>query len=484
MHMVLDNRTPRGLPIGDEWVADLPTEPVLFPHDRSTVADGPVGTMAIAERALEAGLAARTEVAALTSGARRDILLTVAAELTERRDELVDLLIAESGKPRRDCEVEVARATFTWSASAEAISQVHGETVPLDLQPSGQGMVGYWTRRPIGLVIGIAGFNYPLLLASHKIAPSIAAGCPVICKPAPTTPLATLVLADIVRRAAVLHGAPLAITQVVTGDAEVGRRLVSDERIGAVSFTGSAGVGHQIARDAAPRKVLLELGSNAALIVDSSADLDAAADAVYRGGFYGSGQACISVQRVLVLEDVREKFLARVTEKVPTLVVGDPRDAETHVAALIDESSTSRVLQWVEDAKAAGAKLLTGGSLEGGVLQPTVLVDVPEDVNVWCEEVFGPVVAIRSVASLVEAISSVNNSRYGLQASVYTSSLATAMSAIDRLDVGGVVVNEVPGFRSDIQPYGGVKDSGIGREGPRFAIEELTVTRMAVIRPS
>lgn len=482
--MVLDiDNIPRGLPIGDGWMTDLPAEDVVFPYDGSVIAQAAVATVAAATHALEAGLGARPATAALTAHVRRSILLAVEQELRERSAELIDLLIAESGKPRVDCEVELSRTLFTWAASAEAVSQIHGETVPVDLQESGEGMIGYWTRRPIGLVIGVAGFNYPLLLASHKIAPALAAGCPVICKPAPSTPLATLILADITRRACERFGAPPAAIQVVTGDAEVGALLTSDPRIGAVSFTGSAAVGHQIARDAAPRKTLLELGSNAALIVDSDADLDRAVDAVRRGGFYGSGQACISIQRVVVLDSVRDEFLARVADRVPSLPVGDPRDPDTRVAALIDERSTDRVLDWIAKAEAAGAKRLTGGQLSDGAIEPTVLVDVPEDAEAWCEEVFGPVVSVRSAPDLETAIEMVNRSRYGLQASVFTNSLASAFSVIENLDVGGVVVNEVPGFRSDIQPYGGVKDSGTGREGPRFAIEELTVTRMAVIRP-
>ncbi|WP_084215813.1 aldehyde dehydrogenase family protein [Pseudonocardia spinosispora] len=474
---------PAGLPIGPTWRTDVSTEPVFFPFDGTKVAQAPVGTVDHAIAALDAGVGAVRQVGALTSAVRRDILLTVERVLAEHREHFVDLLIAETGKTRIDCTVEVARALFTWTATAEEVAHLHGETVPLDLQPSGEGMIGFWTRRPIGLVVGIAGFNYPLLLASHKIAPSIAAGCPVICKPAPATPLATLWLVDIVRTAALRHGAPAEIAQVVTGDAEVGHALVTDPRIGAVSFTGSASVGHQIARDAAPRKTLLELGSNAALVIDSDADLDRAVDAVLRGGFYGNGQACISVQRVLVHEDVADEVTSRLVGRIGELTVGDPRSPETRVAALIDDRSTRRVLDWIEAAERAGAKRLCGGGRRDRAIEPTVLVDVPESTDAWCEEIFGPVVCLRRVPDLGAALESVNRSRYGLHASVYTRSLASAFRAIDQLDVGGVVINEVPGFRSDIMPYGGVKDSGVGREGPRFAIEELTVTRMAVIRP-
>jgi acyl-CoA reductase-like NAD-dependent aldehyde dehydrogenase len=267
----------------------------------------------------------------------------------------------------------------------------------------------------------------------------------------------------------------------VTGAADVGATLTTDERIGAVSFTGSAAVGHRIARDAAPTKVLLELGSNSALVVAADADLDAAADAIVRGGYYASGQACISVQRVIAVESVREALLDKLGARMPGVVVGDPRDPETRVSALINPASTDRVRQWVGDAVHSGASIAYEAA--GDVLGPIVLTDVPDGLPAWDEEIFGPVIAVRSVPDVESALRAVNETRYGLHASVFTSSLETAFAAIDRLDVGGVVINEVPGFRSDVMPYGGVKDSGTGREGPRFAIEELTTTRMAIIRP-
>jgi acyl-CoA reductase-like NAD-dependent aldehyde dehydrogenase len=306
----------------------------------------------------------------------------------------------------------------------------------------------------------------------------------VVLKPAPQTPLTTLWLVHLLREALAAAGAPRGVVQLVTGGVDVGVALTTDRRVGAVSFTGSAAVGHQIARDAAPTKVLLELGSNSALVVAEDADIEAAADAVVRGGYYASGQACISVQRVVVVERARDAFLAALGRRLAEIVVGDPRSPETRVSALIDDPTTARVRGWVESAVSAGATLVQGGEVRDGVLQPTVLLDVPVREPAWAEEVFGPVVAVRSVPSVDDALDLVNESRYGLHASVYTTSLETAFRAIERLETGGVVVNEVPGFRSDVMPYGGVKDSGAGREGPRFAIEELTVTRMAIIRAS
>ncbi|GHG04790.1 MULTISPECIES: aldehyde dehydrogenase family protein [Amycolatopsis] len=466
---------PGGLPIGAGWVSTVDTEEIVFPYDGSVVGTAPVGTPSLARRAVDEAVAVAREVASLPSRVRRSLLNDVAVALRDRRAEFENLLVLETGKPLVDCRVEVARTVVTWEAASEEVSRLHGETVPLDLLPSGDGLVGFWKRKPIGVVVGIAGFNYPLLLASHKIAPAIAAGCPVIVKPAPQTPLATLWLVHLVRSLAPLP----AMVQLVTGDAAVGAALTTDRRVGAVSFTGSAAVGHRIARDAAPTKTLLELGSNAALVVAEDADLEAAVDAVLRGGFYASGQACISVQRVLVVAPVAEEFTERLLARLDEVVVGDPRDEKTRVSALIDPASTERVAAWIE--KSGGRRV--GGGVDGTVLRPTVLLDVPDGVEAWDEEIFGPVVCVRTVSDVDEAFAAVNASRYGLHASVYSKSLKTAFRALDELEVGGVVINEVPGFRSDTMPYGGVKDSGIGREGPRFAVEELTVTRMAVLRP-
>lgn len=350
-------------------------------------------------------------------------------------------------------------------------------------------MIGYYSRKPAGVVVGIAGFNYPVLLATHKLAPAIAAGCPVIIKPAPNTPLATLELVAIVREVLTEHGVTPAAVQLVNGAPEVGETLVRDPRAQVVSFTGSAKIGHLIAQQAAPRKTVLELGSNTGFIVAADADLDAAVDAVLRGGFYANGQACISVQRVVLERPIAESFTARLLARMGEVVVGDPRAADTTVAPVINAASGDRIRAMIAGAVAAGATVLAGedGSrtavANAALVVPTVLGEVPADAEVWAEEIFGPVVCLTTVDSMPEAIDLVNASRYGLQAAIYTASLESAFAAIEQLEVGGVVVNEIPGFRSDIMPYGGVKDSGIGREGPRYAIEEFTVTRMAMIRP-
>lgn len=474
---------PKGLPIGNAWIATSQSSPIVFPYDGSFVCNAPLGSVEDANAALEHALSIRKEIENLSSYARKELLARTCAAIAMRAGEFEDLLVLETGKPLRDCKVEVARTILTLETAAGEVSRLHGETVPLDLLPSGEGMTGFWVRKPIGVVVGITGFNYPLLLASHKIAPAIAAGCPVIIKPAPQTPLSTLWLIHIIREIALHLNIPQGIVQLVTGDASVGAKLVSDPRIGAVSFTGSAGVGHAIARLAAPRKTLLELGSNSALIVDESANIEAVAAAAVRGSYYASGQACISVQRVIVLEAVADSFIAALGKHMATVVVGDPRDEATHISALINEASTERVADWIKQAAVAGAVIAYGGTLQGKAFAPTVIVEPPSGSLVWDEEIFGPVMCIRRVANIDEAFELVNASRYGLQASIFTSSLANTFAALNTLEVGGVVVNEVPGFRSDSMPYGGVKDSGIGREGPRFAAEEFTITRMAIIRP-
>lgn len=480
----IDVRPPAGrLPIGDGWSTAPGTAPVVFPFDGSVVGQAPVGDAAQAMSALDAACAVRRAVAGMTAGQRIAVLQQVAEVVTARTALLVDLLVSETGKPKVDCATEVARTALTWSLAAAEPARPTGETVPVTFLPGADSLIASYTRRPAGVVVGIAGFNYPLLLASHKIAPAIAAGCPIILKPAPATPLATLWLVAAVRDALAQVGAPAAAVQLVTGGTDVGVALTTDPRVAVVSFTGSAAVGHAIARACAPRRALLELGSNSALIVSDDADLVAAADAVISGGFYASGQACISVQRVIVMAAVADAFTALLLDRMPRIAVGDPRSAQVRVAPLINEAATDRVLDWIDQAVVAGARLLIGGERDGRCIRPALLADVPDGTDLWDEEVFGPVVAMRTVAGYEQAIETANRTRYGLQAAVFTTSLARAHQAIDELEVGGVIVNEVPGFRSDALAYGGVKDSGIGREGPHFAVQEFTVTRAAVIRP-
>lgn len=468
-----------GLAVGDGWVDPGTWADVRFPYDGTVFGSSPVGTVEHAEQALAAAGAARAGAAALPTHRRAAILRGAREQLEREADAVLELILMETAKPIADCRTELARTILALDLSAEEARRIHGETVPVDLLPSGEGLLAFWQRRPAGVVVGITGFNYPLMLAAHKAGPAVAAGCPVILKPSPRTPLSALYLARVLRE----NGAPPAMVQALTGDADVGERLVRDDRVAAVSFTGSAAVGHAIARAAAGKKVILELGSNAALVVAEDADLDAAARACVRGGFYASGQACISVQRVIVVEAVRDAFLARLAPLVAGLRAGDPREEGTSVGPLIDEGSARRAHEWVEEAVGAGARVVQGGGRSGSLLEPTVLGDVPGGLRAWDEEIFAPVVAVRAAKTFDEALDMVNDSRYGLHASVFTASLAYALKAAERIEAGGVLINEVPGFRADNMPYGGVKASGYGREGPRFVVEELTVTRMVIIRP-
>ncbi len=470
---------PPGLPIAGEWHTTTETTPVHFPYDRTVITEAPVGSPEDARAALDAAEDARALIAGIATHGRRRVLNAVAAELARRQTELADLLVLETGKPHRDCVTEVSRTIITFETAAEECARIVGETVPLDLLPSGEGMFGFWVREPIGVVVGITGFNYPLLLAAHKVAPAMGAGCPIIVKPAPNTPLATLFLAHLIQGC----GYPPVGVQVVTGDVAVGETLTTDDRVGAVSFTGSAAVGHTIAKNVGTTRVTLELGSNAALIVTDTADLARAADAVARGGYYASGQACISVQRVIVDETVATNFTELLTDRVEKLVVGDPRHETTHVAPLINPDATKRVRAWVDEAVGVGAEIVTGGDTKGDTIRPTVVNNVGDGLPLWDEEVFGPVIAVRIVNGLDEAIDVVNRSRFGLHASIFTTDIATAVTAARRIEAGGILINEVPGFRADNMPYGGVKQSGIGREGPRFAMEDFTVTKMIMVRP-
>lgn len=480
---------PYGLPIGEDWIETTSHDTICDVWTQEHITEVAQGTDAMAATALAAAESHRTMFVKTHSHTRKALLAACTAKLAERREELIELLIHETGKPRKDCRTEVNRTLSCWEAAAEEVGRDQGELVPVDLQPGGENMTAWYRRVPLGVVVGIAGFNYPLLLASHKVAPALAVGTPIVLKPAPAAPLSVLWLTTLIRQTLDEHDLPRAIVQCLTGGPEVGHALVSDERTAVVSFTGSAQVGHKIAASAAPRKTVLELGSSAAMIVTGSANVDEAVDAVVRGGFYANGQACISVQRLIVLDEVDESFENRIREAVAHVKVGDPWDEDTDVAALIDDAARDRVVNQIDDALRQGASTLAEapgpsnvGPIPDSLVTPQVLVDIPDGHTLWDEEIFAPVVCLRRVSDFDEAIRVANDSRYGLQASIYTNDLSQAYAAIDSLEVGGIVVNQVPGFRSDVMPYGGFKDSGAGREGPRWAAQEYTATRMALVR--
>ncbi|MGY1710829.1 aldehyde dehydrogenase family protein [Geodermatophilus sp. SYSU D00758] len=468
------------------WVAGRPatgTEvlEVRSPWDGAAAGRTTLATPADVEAAVAAAVAARPACAALPASARAAALDSVSRQLAERAEEVAALITAESGKPRKWSRLEVARAVSTFRWGAEEARRWSGTLQRLDTDPAATGRLALVRRAPRGPVLGIAPFNFPLNLVAHKVAPAIAAGAPIVLKPAPATPLSALLLGELLAGTDLPAGA----WSVLPTTNEVAAELVRDPRLPVVSFTGSVPVGWSI-RESAPRKhVTLELGGNAAVVVGpdqgDEKSLDWAASRIATFAMYQGGQSCISVQRVYAHRDVAGALTERVVAAVRVLGTGDPADPATDVGPLVDEQAARRVESWVDEAVAAGATVLTGGTRDGATYAPTVLTGVPADVRVSCEEVFGPVVVLDAVDSLDEAFERVNDSRFGLQAGVFTRDLQVAFRAAQVLEVGGVVIGDVPSFRADQMPYGGVKDSGTGREGVRAAMEDLTEERVLVL---
>ncbi len=452
---------------------------VRSPYDDKVAAVVAVPSRHQVEVAVVAAAAVARQAARLPAHTRAEALSTVSARLAERGEEVATLITAESGKPVKWSRVEVSRAVSTFRWAAEEARRFSGEVQRLDTSPGADGRIGLVRRFPRGPVLGIAPFNFPLNLVAHKVAPAIAVGAPIIVKPAPKTPLSALVLGELLAETDL----PAGMVSVLTVPNERAGDLVADPRLPVVSFTGSGPVGWSIL-DAHPRKhVTLELGGSAAAVVcaDYAADLDWAARRCATFANYQGGQSCISVQRVVVAREVHDRFVDLLVEHVNALRTGDPWDDATDVGPLIDRAAAERVGQWVDEAVAAGARVLTGGAREGAAYAPTVLADVPPDAKVSAEEVFGPVVVVSSFDGVDEAFHQVNASRFGLQAGVFTHDLRTAFRAHRDLEVGGVVVGDVPSFRADQMPYGGTKESGIGREGVRYAMEDYTYERVMVL---
>lgn len=412
------------------------------------------------------------------SGYARSTLLQKAAQLLQaRQEEFARTMTAESGKPVTDARREVGRAIQTFSIAAEEAKRIGGEVVPLDWSP---GMETYWgvTRRfPIGPILGITPFNFPLNLVAHKVAPALAAGNAILIKPAPQTPLTSLLLGEVLAQA----GVPPGGLNVLPCDNRVAERLVVDPRFKLLSFTGSAPVGWMLKAKCGKKKVVLELGGNAAVIIEPDADLEYAVQRCVTGGFTYAGQTCISVQRIFVHESVADAFTENLVARVQALSTGDPGEDATVVGPLIDTGAAQRIEGWIGDAVAQGARLLTGGSRVGPVVRPTVLSNVTATMKVSCEEVFGPLVTITPYRDFETALRAVNQSEYGLQAGIFTNNIGRIFQAFEELEVGGVLANEIPTFRADHMPYGGIKDSGIGREGLRYAIEDMTEPKLLVI---
>jgi acyl-CoA reductase-like NAD-dependent aldehyde dehydrogenase len=469
--------TVQKLLVGGEWYETGQTIDVTSPYDGSVVGRVAYGGGDDARRAIDAAEAAMRSP--LPAHRRAAILDRVAELLRERRDEFARTIAMEAGKPITTAGIEVDRAVQTITFSALEARRLTGETVPMDAHPAGEGKAGLILRLPIGIVAAISPFNFPLNLVCHKVGPGFAAGCAVVLKPAGATPLSALLLAQAFADA----GQPAGWLNVIVGkSSEIGDVISDDPRVKMITFTGSSQVGWGIRQRAHKKKVSLELGNSTPLIVLADADLEKAATAIAANGYAFAGQSCISVQRVYVEDSAHDALVEKLVPKVEALKVGDPLDPETQVGPVIDSENRDRISEWVDEAVSSGAKLLAGGKVgDDGVLRPTLLDEVSLDMAVACHEVFGPVVAIARVASLDEAIEKANGTEYGLQAGVFTQDITKAMRAARELEFGGVTLNEAPTYRADQMPYGGVKESGNTREGPKFAVQEMTEPRMVVI---
>ncbi len=468
------------------WVAGRPATSTEFadvtnPYDGSVVGVHSVPTAEQVEEAVAAAWAVRHELAATSAHQRAEALAHVSRRLVERAEEIAALITSENGKPIMWARAEVARAASTFRFAAEEARRWSGELQRLDTDAATEGRTAIIRRFPTGPVLGIAPFNFPLNLVAHKVAPAIAVGAPIIVKPAPATPLSALLLGELLAETDLPAGA----WSVLPVGNDVAPGLVADERLPVISFTGSEQVGFAIQRSVPHKHVTLELGGNAAAVVcddwSSDDDLEWAATRIATFANYQGGQSCVSVQRVLVDRTLWERLVPLVVSKVAALPTGSPWDPETVVGPLVDERAAIRVESWVDEAVAAGARLHAGGVRDGATYAPTVLTDVPHDAKVACEEVFGPVLVLAPVDDVDDAFATVNASRFGLQTGVFTHDLRVAFRAHAELEVGGVVIGDVPSYRADQMPYGGTKASGVGREGVRFAMEDLTYERVLVL---
>jgi len=468
--------TERKLLIDGEWIETGDWLEVRSPYSGDVVGRVAKGGAAEARRAVDA--AARALERPLPSHKRAEILVRVAGLIGRRHEELARTISDEAGKPIKAARIEASRAMSTFTFAAVEARKLAGEMVPMEGAQAGEGKLGFTLRKPIGVVGAISPFNFPCNLVAHKIAPALAAGCPVVLKPASQTPLSALFLAELELEA----GLPDGWLNVVVGPAsEIGDVLVEDERIKLITFTGSGDVGWGLQARAPRKRVKLELGNSTPAIVAADADVEAAATKLAGNAFAFAGQSCISVQRIYVERPVYNAFVKAFVPKVEALTVGDPADDNTDVGPVIDAGSRSRILEWIDEAKASGATLLAGG-LEGELIRPTVLGNVHDDQKVSCKEVFGPVVVLNPIDSVDEGIERANATPFGLQAGIFTASIDTALRAADGLEFGGVTVNEAPAFRSDQMPYGGIKASGNTKEGPAWAVREMTEERLVVIQ--
>lgn len=467
--------------INGDWKSVNTYKPLYAPYSEETLAEIAQGTEEDVQEAVTSAKNAMKKMNTLTAYDRATILEKVAQIMDERREEFAEIIAKEAAKPIRAARGEVDRTVLTYKFAAEEAKRIYGETLPLDAAPGAEGRIAYTIRKPIGVIGAITPFNFPLNLVAHKVGPAIAAGNTVVLKPADQTPLSSYALVELFEEA----GLPKGALNIISGPgATVGEAIVKNDDVASITFTGSPKVGIGIKEKAGLKRVTLELGSNAAVIIDEDVELtDEVMERVKWGAFVNNGQVCISVQRVFVHEKRMDEFLLKLKKAMETVVVGDPMNEETDVSALISKKDVERIDMWVQEAIKEGATVLYGGKKrDERIFEPTVLTNVPEHVSVQCQEVFGPVMTVNTFKEFDEAIEKVNHSRYGLQAGVFTNNLFKAMRAIDGLEVGGVMINDIPTFRVDHMPYGGVKESGTGREGIKYAIEEMTEMKLVCIK--
>jgi acyl-CoA reductase-like NAD-dependent aldehyde dehydrogenase len=466
--------------IGGKWEGGKETMPVIDKFTGETFASVPLASRETTERAIFAAHEAFPAWSRTPAHKRYKILSNVSRLLEQRQEEIAAIICREAGKAWKYSMGEVSRSIETYRFSAEEAKRIHGETVPMDASVAGDGRIGYWLRVPLGVVSAITPFNFPLNLVAHKVGPALAVGNTIVLKPASTTPLTAIVLAEIIEEA----GVPAGVFNVVVGSGgTVGEWLSVDPRISKISFTGSPPVGEQIIRKAGLKKVTMELGNNSGTIIEPDADLSAAIPRCVMSAFANSGQVCISLQRLYVHKAIAKEFTKRFVEETKKLKLGNPLEKDCDVGPMIDIKEAERAETWVKEAVKEGAKVLVGGKRDGRVLQPTVLVNVRPEMKVMCLEAFAPLVSIYEYDTFEDAVRMVDDTPYGLQAGVYTNDLKKAMYAVDRINVGGVMINDTSIFRVDHMPYGGNKMSGLGREGVRFACEEMTSIKMVMIKP-
>ena len=463
--------------IGGEWEKTANKLNVTAPFDGATVGTTWLAGADDLERAIQAAVDVFPAYSRLPVFERVEFLKALAGKLREHRDEVIETIAREAGKVRGEAATEVDRGVFTIETAAEEAKRIEGDVIPLDLLPSSKGRFGIVRRFPIGPIAGISPFNYPLNLALHKIAPAIASGNPIVLKPPSLAPLTMLLVARFIDEL----GLPKGAVSVLPMDRETGNAMVSDERFKLLSFTGSPDVGWKMKQQAGMKKVVLELGGNAGVLIDEDADVDFAVSRIRTGAFSYAGQVCISVQRVFVLRERYDEVKAKLVEAAASLKSGDPLDPATELGPMIDDKAAGRAEKWVKDAVKEGATVLTGGRADGRFFEPTVIENAKRESFVCSREAFAPLVTIFPVESFTEGIDQLNDSEYGLQAGIFTNRLEQALTAFERVEAGGVIINDVPTYRIDHMPYGGVKSSGLSREGIRYAIEDMTEPRLMVL---